>query len=220
MCGRYTLRDVGALATEITDLRVRIANLRARYNVAPSQVVPIVRIDPAGERELVEARWGLIPSWAKDEKIGYKMINARSETIRDKPSYRTPFKRRRCLVPADGFYEWMKHGTAKRPHFIHRKDDRPFFFAGLWERWETPDACIDSCTILTTSPNPLMEPIHDRMPVILDVQGRDRWLDPTADPDELYVLLKPADPDAFEAFEVSPVVNSPKNDTEACILAV
>lgn len=220
MCGRYTLRDVGALATEITDLRIRIANLRARYNVAPSQVVPIVRVDPAGQRELVDARWGLIPSWANDEKIGYKMINARSETIREKPSFRAAFKRRRCLVPADGFYEWMKDGSAKRPHFIHRKDDHVFCFAGLWERWETPDACIDSCTVLTTSPNELMKPIHDRMPVILDKQTYDAWLSPNADTDDVFDLLKPAAEGQLEAFEVSPIVNSPKNDTEACILAV
>jgi putative SOS response-associated peptidase YedK len=163
-----------------------------RYNVAPTQTVPIVKTKDAGwESALV--RWGLIPAWARDAKIGYRLINARADTVATKPSFRSAFKRRRCLVPADGFYEWQKAGKGKQPFYIHRKDEEPFAFAGLWEAWENPEDGkeIQSCSLVTTEANALMAPIHDRMPVILDSATCDRWLDADEPANDLLRLLKP-----------------------------
>jgi putative SOS response-associated peptidase YedK len=154
------------------------------FNVAPTQPVAAVRVVPGGqERELVELRWGLIPSWADDPKIGYRMINARSETAATKPSFRSAFKVRRCLVVADGYYEWQKRDGAKQPFYIHMQGGKLFAFAGLWERWVPPDGeAIESCTILTTDANELTKPIHDRMPVIVDPPDFGQWLDPAEKP--------------------------------------
>ncbi|HET7579950.1 MAG TPA: SOS response-associated peptidase [Bacillales bacterium] len=157
-------------------------------------------------------RWGLIPVWAKDISIGYKMINARSETVHEKPAYKRLLKRRRCLIPASGFYEWKKNGSEKQPHHIQLKSEEPFAFAGLWDRWESEDGPVQSCTILTTQPNELMADIHNRMPVILTKDTEDAWLDRTnEDPEYLRSLLQPHEAGEMKAYEVSRAVGSPKN---------
>jgi putative SOS response-associated peptidase YedK len=193
-----------------------------RFNVAPTQNVAVVRLDSKQQgRELPHLRWGLIPSWADDPSIGSRMINARAETVAEKPAFRHAFKAKRCLVVADGFYEWQRMDGRKQPYFIHLKDDRPFAFAGLWERWTKGDELIESCTIITTGANELMQPIHDRMPVVIPKSAYDIWLDPTIkDPERLQPLLAPYPSDEMVAYTVSTLVNSPKNDVEACVQRV
>jgi putative SOS response-associated peptidase YedK len=218
MCGRFTL------TTELDRLEARFvfraANLSfsPRYNIAPSQSVLTV-LDSEGEHRAGLLRWGLIPSWAKDPAIGDRMINARAETVAEKPSFRRALQKRRCLILADGFYEWRKEGRTKTPMFIALKSHEPFAFAGLWETWKPPTGePIHSCTIITTSPNPLMASIHDRMPVILPRTAESLWLDRTvADPQALLPLLAPYPAELMEAYAVSPLVNSPRNNTPACI---
>jgi putative SOS response-associated peptidase YedK len=218
MCGRYTLRKSAREVAEAFGL-AEIAPLEPRYNIAPSQSVPVVRLEPTEDsRRLDLLRWGLIPSWADDPAIGNRMINARSDTVADKPAYRHAFKAKRCLIVADGFYEWMNADGRKQPHFIHLKDDRPFALAGLWERWDKGGEPIESCTIITTDANELLAPIHDRMPVIIPQADYDLWLDPAVkDPRKLQPLLSPFDPDEMEAYPVSTLVNRPSNDVERCI---
>jgi putative SOS response-associated peptidase YedK len=164
-------------------------------------------------------QWGLIPSWAKDPKIGNKLINARAETLAEKPSFRNAFKRRRCLVIADGFYEWQKLEKRKQPYYIKMQNGKPFAFAGLWESWQaSPKEAIVSCTIVTTAANSLMKPIHDRMPVILSLDECDRWLDSSvSEPQVLQSLLKPYNSEAMQAIPVSSTVNSPANERAECI---
>lgn len=218
MCGRYTLTvDASVLAT-LFDLEP-LFEIEPRYNVAPSQPVPIVRTGPEGKREWATVRWGLIPSWAKDAKIGNRLINARAETAADKPSFRSAYKHRRCLVPADGFYEWVKTDGGKRPHHIRFADRRPFAFAGLWERWTPADGdSVESCTILTTRPNSLVSDLHDRMPVILDPERFGGWIGKgPLSPDAAEAVLIPHPADGMEAVPVSSRVNSPKNDGPECL---
>lgn len=190
-----------------------------RYNIAPTQVVPILRLGDDGQREIVPARWGLVPAWAEDPAIGSRMINARAETAGQKPAFRSALKRRRCIVPASGFYEWQKtegSGT-KQPWFIHRVGGGVLAMAGLWERWDRGDEPLESFTILTTSPNALMERLHDRMPVLLEPQEHARWLDAGADADEIASMLDAAPDGALEARRVSTRVNSPRNDDPTLI---
>jgi putative SOS response-associated peptidase YedK len=174
-----------------------------------------------GDRELVMLKWGLIPFWAKDPGIGSRMINARSETAAGKPSFRAAFRRRRCLVLADGFYEWQKVEGGKQPHYIRLADGGPFAIAGLWEHWEGPDeSVIQSCTLLTTGPNDLLRPLHNRMPVILDAGDYDLWLDlEVQDAEKVQPLLRPFSPEAMDAYPVSRWVNRPQNDDPRCIVA-
>ncbi len=223
MCGRYTLRTPRdqilkrfRIARDLTP-----ANLFERYNLAPSQPVAAVRIARDGVRELVPLRWGLIPHWAKEEKTGYSTINARVETVATKPAFRDAFRRRRCLIPADGFYEWQFSPGSKRkqPWYIELKDGEPFAFAGLWERWEPRQAGepVESCTILVTEANELVRPIHARMPVILDPTDYDAWLDPAYDPSALHALLKPYPAHAMTAWKIGTRVNNPRNDDPACL---
>ncbi len=225
MCGRFTLRAPASAVAEHFAL-LDLSPFLPRYNVAPSQPIAVVRRDSRrdsrqGEsrRELVWLRWGLVPSWAKDPAIGNRMINARSETAAEKPSYRAAIRRRRCLVVADGFYEWQAAGKRKQPYFIHRPDDGLFAMAGLWEAWEGPDhSAIESCTLLTTEPNELLRPIHDRMPVILAKDDYEAWLDPSIeDPARVAHLLCPAASEAMTLRPVGTVVNSPANDDPRCI---
>jgi putative SOS response-associated peptidase YedK len=163
-------------------------------------------------------RWGLIPSWAKDPVIGNRMINARAETVREKPSFRTAFERRRCLVPASGFYEWQKAGKGKVPHWIHPADGNLLTFAGLWERWSPEDAePVYTYTILTAAANRFMQPLHERMPVIVPPEDREQWLDPEAKPDDLAPLLRSAPEELLDAHAVSTLVNAPGNDLPECI---
>lgn len=220
MCGRYTLSDPGDL---LTDLGVEVpedVGFKPRYNIAPTQAVAAVRNAPQNShRELWLLHWGLIPSWAKDHTIGNRMINARSETVAEKPSFRNAFKRRRCLILSDGFYEWVKVGKAKQPHHITLQGGRPFVFAGLWEHWTKGQAGpIESCTILTTEANEKIRPLHHRMPVILGRDSWDLWLDPSVeDPAALLPLLKPYPDEEIEYRAVSTLVNNPRNDVAECL---
>ncbi len=187
MCGRYNIltnhREFASLFG-VNDA----PELPARYNVSPTQTVPIVKLNE-GKRVCSLVRWGLVPVWAKDTKISFSLINARSETVATKPSFRSAFKNRRCLIPATGFYEWAKVGKAKLPHHFHLKDSELFAFAGLWECWRPPDGDpLESCTIVTTEANKLVTPFHDRMPVILPAKSHDEWLDEKATPEELLSL--------------------------------
>jgi putative SOS response-associated peptidase YedK len=218
MCGRFTLATPGQTIAEAFELSAA-PELRPRYNIAPTQPVAAIRAAGAAGRELVMLRWGLIPSWAKDAAIGDRMINARGETVAEKPSFRAPLRSRRCLVLADGFFEWKREGERKQPYHIRMRDRRPFAFAGLWDRWAPPGGePVESCTIVTTEPNELMAAIHDRMPVILPAAAHALWLDPAVrESERLQELLQPFDPDAMEAFSVSPRVNSPRNDDRDCI---
>ena len=218
MCGRFLLTSpVDALGQLfLFDDR---PNLAPRYNVAPSQDVPIVRRRrDADRRELVLARWGLVPFWARDEKIGHKLINARAESVTSKPAFREAFQRgRRCLIPADGFYEWQKtEAGRKQPYLVRPRAGGPLAFAGLFELWRPEGrAPLLSCTILTTAANATVAPLHDRMPVILAEAGFEPWL--AADVDEASTLLVPCPDDALEAVPVSTRVNSPRNDDSSIL---
>ena len=217
MCGRFTLIN------SVADLQLRFgfdmepAEVRPRYNVAPTQQVLTVVND--GERRGEMMRWGLVPSWAKDVKIGSRMINAVSETAATKPAFRSAFRRRRCLVLADGFYEWRKEGKQRIPLYFSQKSGEPMAFAGLWESWKSPDGdWIRSCTILTTAANSFIEPVHNRMPVILSSETEPLWLDPlTETPDNLQPLLLSAPSEMLDVREVSPSVNNVRNDNPGCI---
>lgn len=220
MCGRYSLSASGEKLAEQFQL-AEIPELAPRYNIAPTQEVAVVRQCAEG-RQLALLRWGLIPSWAKDPSIGARMINARAETVAEKPAFRSAFVRRRCLVPADGFYEWKRTAGGKQPFFFQMRDGRPLAFAGLWEQWKSPDGGqIESYTILTTDANELLRPVHDRMPVILPPDAYDLWLDPDVQkPDVLLALLHPYPEEAMTAYPVSMRVNSPANDDPQCIAPV
>ena len=196
--------------------------LMPRFNIAPTQPVPVVRMTPQQaepQRQFVFLYWGLVPSWADDPSVGNRMINARAETAADKPSFRTALRRRRCLIVADGFYEWQRLGQRRQPMFIHMRDDRPLAFAGLWESWEGADhSALESCTILTTEANDLVRPIHDRMPVILAPADYARWLDPAVQtPEPILPLLRPYPSEPMEAYPVSTRVNSPTRDEKRCV---
>ena len=215
MCGRYTLATpVGRLAEEF-GFDTSSKHFRTSYNVAPTQQVPAVLAE-GGTRRLEMLRWGLVPSWADDPGIGARMINARSETAPEKPSFRRAFRRRRCLIPADGFYEWKRLNGSKQPYYFRIDGGRPFAFAGLWENWNK-DGEIRSCAILTTTANELVEEVHERMPVILPRDRYDAWLDPEAEEEQLAALLVPYPDDDLEAYPVSRFVNSPGNDDPRCI---
>jgi putative SOS response-associated peptidase YedK len=195
-------------------------DLKPRYNIAPTQPVGVVRAGQEEAWEWVALRWGLIPSWAKGAD-GHKtaLVNARAETLAQKPSFRESFRSRRCLVPADGFYEWRHQGRKKQPFFIHKPEREPFAFAGVWDRWINPDGeVIDSCAIVTTTANHLMRPLHERMPVILNPEDFGRWLDPRLTQlDELRDVLIPLPDDALTMYPVNPLVNSSKVDRPECI---
>jgi putative SOS response-associated peptidase YedK len=235
MCGRYTLTSFDNLQAEL-DLAMAPALAAPRYNIAPGQMVPVVQNRP--ERTLSTVRWGLVPYWADDPRIGNRMINARCESVADKPAFRHALSRRRCLVVADGFYEWQRpasetgaasstgrgrsqgRGGTKVPYYIHRRSGAPFGMAGLWERWKAPDGnWLETCTILTCDANPLMAPLHARMPLILDRASYDLWLDPEPLPPEALTPPFRAPPVGdFEAYPVSTLVNAPQHDDPACVV--
>jgi putative SOS response-associated peptidase YedK len=217
MCGRFALLAPGPAIAQQFGVEVT-HEIAPRYNIAPTQPVAAVRLDQKGGRELTYFQWGLIPSWAKDPKIGSRMINARSETVAEKPSFRAAFKRRHCLLPASGFYEWQKLNGRKQPVYIHAADDSIFGLAGLWEMWHDPDGgVIETCTILTTSPNEMMESIHNRMPVIIEAEDYSMWLDPGDNPQQTLHLLRPYPSQEMEAYAVSTAVNNPRNEGPANI---
>jgi putative SOS response-associated peptidase YedK len=219
MCGRYTLIRLADFTDMFPWIRGPEQPIPPRYNIAPTQPVAVVTND--GRPHIDFYNWGLIPPWAKEPSIGNRMINARAETLDSKPAFRLPLRRRRCLIPASGFYEWRKNadGKTKTPMYIRMKGARPFAFAGLWETWhDNTGSEIRSCTIITGSPNELIRPIHDRMAVVLREEDYQRWLDPRElPPQDLLPLLQPYPADAMEAFEVSRTVNSPRNEVPDCI---
>lgn len=213
MCGRYAFFSPAEAVKRIFALDA-VPVLERRYNIAPTQSVPAVRGGEEGARAFAMLHWGLVPKWAKERAIGNRMINARSETVAEKPSFRDAFRRRRCLVLADGWYEWQVAPDGKQPWFIHMKDSRPFAFAGLWERWKDPadGALLESCTIVTTDASESIKKIDERMPVVLAEEDWDRWLDTAfSETDKLSELLRPYEPKALEAWPVSRQVNAPKN---------
>lgn len=218
MCGRFTLGKGREALIKHFDL-AEAPELPARFNIAPTQSVAVVRARPAsGERELVWQRWGLIPAWAKEAALGARTINARCETLAARPAFRQPFRQQRCLIPADGFYEWKPAGKTKQPFYIRLRGGELMAFAGLWDRWVSPAGeAVDSCTIVTTPANELLAPLHDRMPAILPPEQYAAWLDPGGrDLSRLSALLRPFPPAELEAFPVSTFVNRPENDTPAC----
>ena len=222
MSGRFALySDPFTLARRFE--AEALLELRPRYNIAPTQNIPIVRED-GGKRRFALARWGLIPHWAKDIKIGYSTINARAETVADKPAFRNAFRHRRCLVPADGFYEWqvIPDSKVKQPWFIALRDREPMAFAGLWERWRSPEGEeLESCSIIVTDANEIIRPIHERMPTILAPEDWDAWLETDAkDAGSLQILLKPYPAEGMAAWPVSTKVNSPRNDSVECMEAL
>ncbi len=220
MCGRFVLMTPGTSLAERFKLE-EVPDLEPRYNIAPTQQVAIIRLNPETlQRHLGLVKWGLIPFWAKDPSIGNRLINARGETAAEKPAFGSAFKSRRCLVPADGYYEWKKgKGGQKQPYLARNADGTPFAFAGLWERWQAPaDEVIESCTILTTDANDLTQPIHDRMPVILNPKDYDLWLDPEIKgPALLQPLLQPYPSEEMMVVPVNPKVNKASYDAPDCV---
>ena len=214
MCGRFTLTIDPAEAQDTFSNYSFPEKFAPRFNIAPTQPVLAIPNDDKFTADFFI--WGLIPMWAKDPQIGNRLINARSETLAEKPSFRGSLKYKRCLILADGFYEWKGSPgkKAKTPFFIHMKDRKPFAFAGLWDSWNSPDGSqIKTCTIITTEPNELMSLLHNRMPVILHPRDYAKWLDPSAQtPDQLLPLLKPFPADKMDAYPVTPLVNKPAND--------
>ena len=232
MCGRFVLVDWYGVEqrfdlpeADLRQISERYTEMGEspfpRYNIAPTQDVLAVRNEGDGNRAGM-MRWGLVPSWAKDPKIGNRMINARSETLTERPSFRSAYRRRRCLIIADSFYEWRREGRARTPMRIMLESEEPFAFAGLWETWKRPDdSWMLSCTIITTSANELVSEIYDRMPVILDPDVEAVWLDPDLDDTTaLSELLVPYPSDLMTAYEVSRIVNSAANDVPECITPI
>lgn len=221
MCGRYSQRQSAEIIAQAFQVD-NVPPLKPRYNIAPTQSVPtILQLSTSTNRQLKMLHWGLIPSWAKDSKMGSKLINARAETVAEKPSFRSAFRQRRCLVLADGFYEWQQQeDKQKQPFYFRMSDEHPFAFAGLWEHWEDKDTgkTIESCTLLTTEPNELMQSVHNRMPVILEPKNYDIWLDPEVkNPELLQPFLHPYPAEKMTSFPVSKAVNKASNDTAECI---
>jgi putative SOS response-associated peptidase YedK len=225
MCGRYTLSVPADVVAELFELAT-VPALEPRYNIAPTQEAPVVRRveRPASpecsgpHRRLDLLRWGLVPYWADSPAIGSRLINARAETVAEKPAFRDAFRRHRCLVAADGFYEWKPEPGGKQPYWIHRPDGRPFAFAGLWSRWGRGEARFDSFTILTVEASPEIAPLHDRMPAILDPRAWERWLDPRlSDPAELGALLATAGGDDLAVRRVGCQVNTATYDEADCL---
>lgn len=222
MCGRFCFFSPAEAVVRLFGID-EADPLPPRYNIAPTQHAPVVRARTQGGRELVPLRWGLVPFWAKDVRIGNRMINARGETVAEKPAFRQAFRRRRCLVLADGFYEWQKTATGKQPWYVARVSGEPFAMAGLWESWRDRDgdaSPLETCAVITTAANETMRKLHDRMPVILDGTCITAWLDESTDPDALRALLVPAPEGDLQAVEVSRRVNNPANEGPELIRAV
>lgn len=216
MCGRYNLTTSSEALVEHF-LLPRQVRFQASYNIAPSQkILNIVELDD-GSRKAVNLFWGLVPSWAKDSKNSVHLINARMETVREKPSFRSAFKHRRCLIPATGFYEWQKSESGKQAFHIHRADRQLFAFAGLWEQWQHETDTLYSCTVITTAATELMRPIHDRMPVVIPAEHYHHWLDKTATADQAFELLDNPAYTLMEAIPIGDWVNNPRHDDERCL---
>jgi putative SOS response-associated peptidase YedK len=219
MCGRFTLTVSGETIADFFGL-TEVPTLAPRYNVAPTQALLAVRVPaPEAPRQAARLRWGLVPSWAKDPRIGNQLLNARAETAAEKPAFRTALRRRRCLIPADGFYEWQQRGGAKQPYCFRLSDDRLFAFAGLWERWQDPSGqTLETCTVLTTEANELVRPIHDRMPVLLARNHFADWLDPNLqDSVRLLAMLRAYPAEEMRAYPVSAWVSNPRHEDSRCL---
>jgi putative SOS response-associated peptidase YedK len=218
MCGRFTSLLSPELLSALYEVPLT-AGTAHRYNIAPTQNVRVVRQDVTDGRYFSAIRWGLIPHWAKDKTIGNRLINARSETIHDKPAFRQAIRSRRCVIPASGFYEWRTTQSGKVPYYITMSDGTPFSFAGIWESWKAPEGeTLETFAILTTTANNLMAPIHDRMPVILHRDDLPLWLDRAAyDPLEFNRLYQPYPAELMQSWQVSTRVNNPAHDTDECI---
>ncbi len=224
MCGRYTLTKTADELIEVFDVvsAPDFALDLPRFNIAPTQVVPILVLGPEGRR-LGALRWGLVPFWADHPRIGSRLINARSESVRTKPSFREAFQHRRCLIPADGFYEWQvqAEGGPKTPYWIHRPGQEPFTLAGLWDSWRPAEGeLLNTFTILTTRASLWMVPLHDRMPVVIGEAERDRWMSRETSDEDAHAMLGPASENYFTAYPVSREVNKPGNDHPVCIESV
>jgi putative SOS response-associated peptidase YedK len=221
MCGRYTLIRLNDILERFPWIEHAPPDLLPRYNIAPTQPLLVISNDHPDRFDYYV--WGLVPSWAKDPAIGNRMINARSETLAEKPAFNKPLRRRRCLIPADGFYEWKPSPSGKKggktPMYIQMKNHKPFAFAGLWEHWQSPDGTeVYSATIITTQANSFMKEFHDRMPVIMPPDRYQDWLDPEErDPYEMLEMLGPYPGDELQSHPVSTTVNSPKNENPKCI---
>ncbi len=213
MCGRFEIHSTLEIIAKVFGIDSITFDYQPNYNVAPSHDILLVVND--GKRRLVRSRWGFVPSWSKELSAGYKMINARAESVADKPSFRQAFQNQRCLVVADGFYEWKKEGTKKRPFYIRLKSGKPLGFAGLYSIWKSPEGeQICTSTIITIDANEIVQPLHDRMPVIASPDAYDLWLDPDIhDKSLLQNILKSFSSEELEAYEVTQKVNSPKNST-------
>lgn len=215
MCGRFSLGTIAETIQKIYGDELNLS-LTPRYNISPGQQILAIKSD--GHTPSVETMlWGLIPSWANDRSIGYKMINARGETVADKPSFRSAFQSRRCLIPADGFYEWVKQGKGKQPYYFCQVDKAPFSFAGIWESWTDDETGehIDSCSIITTAANKLVEPVHHRMPVIIQPESYDAWLHGSSSNQRQ--LIEPYEWPSFKVYPVSTYVNNARNEGPECI---
>ena len=219
MCGRFTLKATPEALYQLFPSLFDNLELQPQYNVAPTQQILAVRLRPGTtELEAVRLRWGLVPSWADDLKIGYRLINARLDTVRDKPSFRSAYKHRHCLILADGFYEWKKTGAQKTPYHIHLKNGQPFGFAGLWEAWRHDDQTVESCTIITTEANEVAQQVHDRMPVIVSPEHYQDWLDATVSgTNGAPEYLGPFRAVEMEAIPVSTFVNNVRNQGPECV---
>mgnify|MGYP001496191108 CR=1 FL=1 len=217
MCGRFTLFSTKQQIEEQYQVSWD-GKIDQHYNIAPTQSVFAIVQDESGKRQARWFRWGLIPFWAKEPSIGNRLINARAETVDQKPSFRHLLKRRRCLILTNGFFEWKKQGNQKQPYFIKRSDQSLFSFAGLWDCWQSGEQTIESCTIITTEANQLIKPIHHRMPVMLDRELEEQWLDlHVTDREWLKSLLTPFDEKRMEGYPVSTLVNNPRNDSSAIV---
>ena len=218
MCGRFTLHTPEPLLRNVFGIENSAPlGLAPHYNIAPSQQVPIIRHTGSG-REMVMARWGLIPHWSKEAKTKYSTVNARIETVADKPTYRTPFKSQRCLIPANGFYEWKVVDERKVPHYIRLRDGHVFALAGLWDHWEGKEETLESCSIIVMPANEVMKPLHQRMPAIIAPADYDSWMDPElTDKDEIMGYLTSSPSSQLVMYPISSRVNSPKHDDEGCI---
>jgi len=218
MCGRYVLKATLPDIARMLGMEADLA-LEPSYNIAPTRAVPVCRSEQPGKKELVLMHWGLIPHWAKQRDSNYRMINARAETIAEKPAFRSPFRHRRCLIPADGYYEWKSMQGRKQPYYFSRKDDQPFCFAGLWDRWQPPEGTpVESCTIITTGADAFAAEFHHRMPVILSENDYARWLDPRiSHAAQIAPLLRPFASEAMRVYPVSTLVNNARVDEARCI---
>ncbi|MBE7459633.1 MAG: SOS response-associated peptidase [Zoogloeaceae bacterium] len=223
MCGRFALKAPPAEIMRVFGVTA-VPELAPRYNIAPTQDILIVRQHPGeleARREAVLVKWGLLPSWAKDTSMAAKLANARGETVAEKPAFRNAFRRMRCLVPADGFYEWEATPSGKQPWFLRLKSQAPLAFAGLWEHWQGPDgAALETATLITTDANELVRPVHDRMPVILQPGDWAAWLGAQTKADDLKALLKPLPADLMERYLVSRRMSNARNEGEECIRPV